>query len=262
MPKSLLVLLALAALHLPSSALAELPSPTGPDVLYQVSTIEALLDGQYDGQATLSQLAEHGDLGLGTFNGLDGEMIVLDGRFFQVRADGKAYAASPETRTPFAAVTRFQPKETYTLTDVASLDDLQQRLLEKLPGPNIFYALRVTGEFAYAKTRSVPRQTKPYPPLADVTKTQPTFEFHDTAGTLVGFYCPAFAGKLNVPGFHLHLLTQDETAGGHLLNLRAAKLNVAVDATPGFFLALPAGEAFQQVDLGKDRSQELKRVEE
>ena len=55
--------------------------------LFQTSTIEALLGGAFDGDVTLNELLEHGDLGLGTLNGLDGELIVIDGQVFKAELD-------------------------------------------------------------------------------------------------------------------------------------------------------------------------------
>ena len=62
------------------------------DVLYQTSTINALLNGVYDGEVTFQELKEHGNFGLGTVDALDGEMIALDGKFYQIKTDGKAYS--------------------------------------------------------------------------------------------------------------------------------------------------------------------------
>src|SRR6516225_6984254 len=56
--------------------------------LYQVSTATALVEGIYQGAVRVGNLREHGDLGLGTFEDLDGEMLIVDGHFFQVRCDG------------------------------------------------------------------------------------------------------------------------------------------------------------------------------
>ena len=56
-----------------------------PDVvqhtLYQVSTATALVEGIYQGAVRVATLREHGDLGLGTFENLDGEMVIVDGHF-------------------------------------------------------------------------------------------------------------------------------------------------------------------------------------
>lgn len=90
------------------------------DVLYQVSTIDALLEGLYDGELTIKELKEKGDTGLGTFNTLDGEMIVIDGEVYQIRADGLAYLADDTMRTPFAAVTGFVADETIVMQETVN----------------------------------------------------------------------------------------------------------------------------------------------
>ena len=49
------------------------------NVVYQESTVDALLSGVYDGELPLEQLRKHGHFGIGTFDRLDGEMVLLDG---------------------------------------------------------------------------------------------------------------------------------------------------------------------------------------
>ncbi len=231
------------------------------DVLFQTGTIDALLAGVYDGTTTCGELLRHGDLGLGTFDGLEGEMVVFGDKVYQVRADGSVRTMPPDTTTPFAAVTPFQADMTLTLTGVTSLKDFFQRLQEKLPGKNLFYAIKITGVFDHIKARSVPKQQKPYPPLAEVVKTQSVFEYDNAAGNIVGFYCPAFTQKINVPGFHVHFLSKDKKTGGHILDLQAKTLTVELDQTANLYLELPTHAAAQKVDFSKDASEELEKVE-
>ena len=179
-------------------------APKSKDILFQVSTIDALLEGIYDGDITCRELKSHGDFGIGTFNGLDGEMIELGGNVYQCRADGVAYPADDLTKVPFAAVTFFESDKTVLLDKTTgystghntgySMDykQLGQYLDTLLPTKNIFYAIKITGDYDYIKTRSVPRQNRPYLPLVKVVKNQPTFEFHDVKGTVAGFRCPEY----------------------------------------------------------------------
>jgi len=104
-------------------------------------------------------------------------------------------------------------------------------------------------------------QSKPYPSLAEATSKQPTFEFHDVKGTLVGFWCPAYAQGINVPGYHLHFLTEDKQAGGHLLECRVQNARLEIDPTPGFNMVLPEGGDFSKADLSEDKSKELEKAE-
>jgi acetolactate decarboxylase len=229
--------------------------------IFQESTINALLEGVYDGSMTYGELRKHGDFGLGTFDALDGEMVAVDGEFYQVKADGVAYAVADEQRTPFATVLFFRPTVERSLPGPLDYERFQALVDGLMEGPNLFYAVRVDGQFASVTTRSVPRQHKPYPPLAEVAKSQPVFHLADVTGTLAGFRFPDFARGLNVPGFHLHFLTEDRKAGGHVLDLVLARGELAIDASARFHLELPTDPAFLHADLGRDPGDALDRAE-
>jgi acetolactate decarboxylase len=240
------------------------PDPPDADTLHEVfqnSTINALLEGVYDGSMTYGELRRHGDFGLGTFNALDGEMIAVDGDFYQVKSDGVAYPVADDQRTPFATVLFFRPTFRRPLTGPLDYEQFQAMVDGLMEGPNLFYAVRVDGHFASVTVRSVPRQEEPYPPLAEVAKTQPVFHLKDVTGTLAGFRFPDFARGLNVPGFHLHFLTEDRSAGGHVLDLVLARGELAVDASARFHLELPTDPAFLHADLGHDQGDALDRAE-
>jgi len=231
------------------------------ECLYQVSTIGALTEGVYDGTVTVGELRRHGDLGLGTFDTLDGEMVTLDGRVWRVRADGRAEEAADAETTPFAAVTFLEADHTGSIEgayDLAALEELLDRLV---PTKNVPCAVRLDGTFARVKTRSVPRQTRPYPRLAVVVEQQPTFEFQKVRGTVVGFRCPEWMGGLNVPGWHLHFLTEDRTAGGHVLELTVERVRLALDSCTALHVALPTDGAFWAADLSAEEPTDLDRIE-
>ena len=126
--------------------------------VFQYATINSLLAGVFDGDLTIAELKRHGDLGIGTFNGIDGELMALDGRFYQIRSDGHVYPATDTMRTPFATVTHFEPTRTLVLTNVPSLHALEQQLDALLPNKNAFQAFRIEAEVEQLKTRAVPRQ--------------------------------------------------------------------------------------------------------
>jgi acetolactate decarboxylase len=139
-------------------------------MVFQSSTINALLKGIYDGDVTFGELKRNGDFGLGTINGLDGEMIGLAGTFYQIKADGVAYPVEDSVKTPFSVVSFFAPDDTLELDTADSYTQLKRHIDGLLPSQNIFYAIRIDGNFKYIKTRSVPGQQKPYPPLVEVVK--------------------------------------------------------------------------------------------
>lgn len=231
------------------------------DVLFQASTINALLEGVYDGEITYGELAQYGDFGIGTFNSLDGEMIGLDGKFYQIKADGIAYPVDDSMRTPFAAVTFFEADKIVLSDEALDQRQLEQYLDGLLPTKNIFYALKIEGIFRYIKARSVPRQDKPYPPLIEAVKDQSIFEFHNVKGTIAGFRCPIYVEGINVPGYHLHFITEDRKAGGHLLECEVENIEIEIDYTSEFYMVLPKNAEFYAVNLEEKKHQELEKVE-
>lgn len=219
------------------------------DTLFQISTLSSLSEGVYDGEMSFAALKEHGDFGLGTFNALDGEMIEIDGQVYQVKADGVAYPVADDMNSPFAVVTFFDVDETDTLTDPLDCTQLGTYLDGLLPTENIPYAIKVEGTFNYLKTRSVPRQEKPYPKLAEVVANQPTFEFNDVDGVMAGFRLPGYMAETNAPGYHFHFITEERLAGGHVLECIIQDVKVEIDYTDVWHVELPADNNFYTVDL-------------
>ncbi|MBN2239579.1 MAG: acetolactate decarboxylase [Dehalococcoidales bacterium] len=236
--------------------------PSQRETVTQVSTIDALLNGIYDGVMDFGTLKQYGDFGIGTFDSLDGEMLGFDGNFYQVKADGIAYGVTDSMETPFAAVTYFDTDSEHSLPEGIDYETLQDYLDGLLPTENIFYAMKIEGTFSYMKTRSVPGQEKPYPPLSEVTENQPVFEFHDAEGTIVGFRCPAYVAGVNVPGYHLHFLTGAKDAGGHILDFTVKNAAAYIDYTSEFLMILPGDDSdFYDTDLTGDKQEELEKVE-
>ncbi len=208
------------------------------DTLYQVSTIDSLLSGNYDGFVTIGELKKNGDIGLGTFDMLDGEMMVLDGEVYRIDSEGKVVKVNDKVTTPFAEVTMFEEDTSKKLTDIDNIDTLQRQLNNLITKKNLFYVFRIDAKFDYIKTRSVPKQDKPYPILSEVTKNQSIFEFHNVEGTIVIVWCPEYIGGVNVSGYHMHFISDDRTMGGHLLELRFQQGDVLVDEVKDFEMHL------------------------
>jgi acetolactate decarboxylase len=232
------------------------------DTLFQVSTIDALLQGTYDGSVRFDELAAHGDTGIGCGDRLDGELVGVDGEWYLVRTDGRASPVAGSATTPFAAATFFDPDFAAAVPGPMNLTGLGHYLDAEIPSENLFYAVRMDGTFPRVVTRSVPIQEKPYPRLVDVTANQTVFTFENVTGTVVGFRTPQMVGGINVPGYHLHFITSDRTAGGHLLDITVPEgCSVQVDVTANFSMVLPAAGDFWTVDLSGDLSEDLERVE-
>ena len=236
--------------------------PAAPDGgrVYLCAPINALVEGIYEERIPFSQIKEHGDFGLGTFDHLDGEMVMLEGQIYQITSDGRVNPVEEEALTPFSCVTYYQPASHAEMEGEVSYKTFLEWLRGLLPSPNIFYALRIDGRFANVKVRSVPKQ-ECYRPLVEVAAEQPVFEFSDIEGTLAGFYTPAFLASLSVPGLHLHFLSADLQRGGHLLECRPQKVRVGVQFIYRLELALPASADYLTWDFQRDIGQDLDKAE-
>lgn len=181
MSKNLILLLLILALF--SNGCCSVGKING---ITQVSTIDALLAGVYDGHMDLKTLRNYGDFGVGTFERLDGEMVFLRGKFYKIRSDGKVYLPRLNEKTPFACVTKFNPDHKLAVTTSIDYKTFETKINSIIPYQNRFCAFILHGDFKRVKARSVPAQEKPYPPLAEVAKSQSVFELFNVRGSLIG----------------------------------------------------------------------------
>lgn len=233
--------------------------PSG--VLYQVATINSLMQGVYDGETTVKELKQHGDFGIGAPHRLDVELVALDGKFYQVKSTGQVLLMKDSMKIPFATVTYFKPQQPVAIPALDSFSQVEAFFNQILEEKNYFYAIRIDGVFGYVKTRSIPAQDKPYKPLGETVKEQQIFELRNVRGTIVGFWAPQYVNGINVPGYHLHFLTQDRQQGGHVLELAVLSGTYQVNRITDFHMSLPVSGDFAGVNLAKDVSAELKKVE-
>lgn len=246
-----LIALAIVILFTLSAGCTRQAATQDRETMYQVSTFNALSQGVYDGSETFQMLAEHGDTGLGTLAALDGELIGLNGTFYQVKSDGSVVQVRDNATTPFAIVTFFDTDRKVNTINVTSLASYLSALNGSLENRNVMYVLEAHGCFSHVKTRSVPAQQKPYPVLTEAVKNQTVFDFDDIDGTIVGVWFPDYMAGVNVAGFHLHFIADDRRRGGHLLDFSATDLVTAIDETDNFYMALPGGGDFGRADIGK-----------
>jgi len=229
--------------------------------LVQVSVIDALLQGLYDGYVPIGELLSYGNYGIGTFDGLDGEMIVFNDTIFQVVSTGEVKKPAHDVLTPFAAVTELVVDTSFHLS-ATNFSNIKENFKSFFPTPNIFYVVKIHGNFSYMKTRSVPKQVKPYPPLTEVTVHQPEFEFQNVTGDIIGFYCPEYAKGVNVPGLHLHFLSNDRKGGGHIIDFQVSDATMELGYLLDYNLILPEGGDFYGGNFNIDRSDDLEEAEQ
>lgn len=246
------------------AASGDVQDTTSGDVLYQVALLQSLVQGYYDGIVTVGELKQHGDTGIGTFEGVNGEMIVLDGIVYQAVADGSIAIPPDEETVPFSNVTFFDTDETLPLSgiaDMAALQDAMNSVVDRL-GANCFYMVKIEGKYDSIKVRSEYKQEKPYRALdVALAEDQTEFDYENVSGTVVGLYCPDYMGGLNNTGWHFHFITEDRTRGGHVLQLSVADAEASFDMTDGFEMALSRDTVFQDMELAKNVDEAIHRAE-
>lgn len=223
--------------------------------LFVTGSYGAINRGVYDGDATVADLKRHGDFALGAFNAIDGELLGLDGKYYQIGAAGKVNPANDTMTTPYTTATFFKADKVISIDKPMSYLELQQYLNGQLPTQNIFYAIKVNGTFDSIKARSLTKLNQPYPstPYSTITQNEPTFDFNNVDGTLVVIVSPTYMSEISYPGYHAHFISSDGKFGGHVLDGRIAKGRAEVDILPNFTVYLPQNSKFYQADFAKPK---------
>lgn len=228
--------------------------------VFMVSPINAIIEGLYQTPMTIEELRQYGDFGIGTFNDLNGELIILDGTVYQLDIDGVAKIVDNREKTPFAAACFFNPYSVEEIGKLADYPAFNAFLDHCLPSPNMLYAIRIEGRFNKVRTRSVPK-TENYTPLVEATALQKESFFDDVTGTLVGFYTPSFIPSVNVPGYHFHFLTEDLSRGGHLLECGLDKGRLSIQIFTRLNLNLPMTLDYLSADFKRNAEKDLEQAE-
>jgi len=220
--------------------------------VFQTGLMGALLDGIYDGDCTVEHLLTRGDFGVGTFNALDGEMLIHEGVCYRLASDGSVGPSRLTDKTPFAVVTTFVAHASVNLTEIHTRDDIADLLVEMTPSDNYLYAFSIRGEFESVRTRTVARQAKPYRRLIEVTKGEPSHAFESIAGHIVGFRTPVFQQGIGIAGDHAHFIDDALMRGGHVLDYILRRGVVEVCVGTDLHLELPTTVDFERADLDDD----------
>ena len=233
--------------------------------LAQVALLQSLAQGYFGGTMTVGELRALGDTGIGTFEGVNGEMIVLDGTVYQALGNGQVIVADDKTFVPFANVTFFDkdiPVELKDIKDKAALEKALDASVQK-HGANSFYMVKLPAEFSSVLFRSEYGSKEPYPTLVEALKEKQTeFTEKNIKGTLVGLYCPNYMGGLNTPGWHFHFISEDKKKGGHILGLSLKNGTAHLDKTDKFAILLPDDKKFHALNLAKDMRSDIKSAEQ
>lgn len=247
-----------------ASGTGEAPATAERETVYQEATLQNLMNGDYYGSISAADLAKKGDTGIGTFDALNGELIMTDGVIYRAAGDGSVEAVKSDEMIPYCTVSFMDADKEETIKDIKDFDSLLALLDERVKelGENYFYMVKIEGTFPVMNARSEYSQKEPYKPLAEVLKTDQTFfNYENIEGTCVGIYCPSFMDGLNTPGWHLHFVSKDHDKGGHVTGLSISEAVLTLDQTPGFEMSLPDSEIFNKADFSVDQSEAIEEVE-
>ena len=237
---------------------------------YQVSTLQALALGFSKSVITVEELIRHGDMGLGTFEDVDGEMIILDGNCYRAKNNGEVVAAENNRGVPFASVCRFQSQRHEKLGKTDTIEQLKEWLtlcIEEEFGLNSMYAVRIDGVFSKVDARSESGTKAHHVTLKDaLSVTQKAFVFENIKGSLVCVYYPDYMDGINAAGWHLHFLSEDRKSGGHVFDIslnqgeakfcKITSVEVRIPDTPAFDTYALKGASqddIKSVEQGKNR---------
>lgn len=233
-------------------------------VLFQISLLQGLTNGDYYGSVSIGELKQHGDTGIGTFNKLNGELIMLDGEVYRASGNGSIEYITDEETTPFAVTAFLEADESAELKEIPDIDTLfneLNKIVEKR-SKNRFYMIRIDGSFSAINVRSVHKQKEPYKRLIDVLAIDQTlFNYENIEGAMVGLYCPFYMSSLNAAGWHLHFISKDKTKGGHVLDAHISEAVLTLKDIDTFEVRLPKNEIFSELDLTIDQSEDIEKVE-
>lgn len=218
---------------------ASCSQPEQRDRIVQIAPLERLSNGGYDGTTTVADIKRTSDFGIGTFEGLDGEMIMLDGIVYQAPAKGALRVATPLEIIPFATLTRFRGEQHfYQPQAVPDYPTLQRYIDSVMPDQTQILAIKVRGVFRSLKLRAPQKQAEPYPPLSEALKTQAIFDLTNVAGTFVGFRFPRYVGTMNSAGYHFHFISDNRSIGGHVLEVATSSVSVSVETVEQYDLTM------------------------
>lgn len=233
--------------------------------IYQVSTLQALALGYSRAVISAGELLKEGDTGLGTFEDVNGEMIVMDGHCYRADQNGNVTVVEPETGVPFAAVAKLYGEQQFALKDIKDIDSLRKELTRKIEevfGLNSMHIVRIDGEFEMVNARSEAPYRSHHITLKEVLgRTQKSFIYENIRGSLVGVYFPDYLDGINMPGWHLHFLSEDRSKGGHVFDVCIRDGTAKADKISNIYINLPEDAAFDTYALKQNLKDEIKSVE-
>ena len=214
--------------------------------IYQVSTISALSLGYTKSVITVEELLRKGGVGLGTYEDVNGEMIVIDDVSYQAQDDGSTYVADGRMGASFAAVGFLKNPVCFALKDIADMTQLEKELYLKVEegfGLNSVHIAQIDGTFEKICARSESPYRSHHVELKEILKDKQE-DF-----------------SINVSGWHFHFISGDRRHGGHVFDLKTAGCSCKLEKMDKIEIQLPKDAAFDTYSLKKARQEDIEAAE-
>lgn len=234
--------------------------------MYQVSTLNALLLGYTRTVVTVQDLLANGDTGLGTFENVNGEMIVVDSHCYRASDNGDVTEMPPDRGVPFASVSFLKGSKKFEIGPVENIDDLKTLLNLKIEegfGLNSMHMVRIDGFFETVDARSENGLKSQHVELKDILNlNQKSFVFSNVSGSLVCIYYPDYMAGINASGWHFHFVSDDRSKGGHVFNITMQHGAAFLDKISKIEMQLPWEASFDTYALTSVSQKDVKKVEQ
>lgn len=232
------------------------------NVLYQHGTLGTLMAGLLEGTASINDLLEHGDLGIATLTGSDGEVIFVDGKAYHANEHKEFIELTGDEMTPYATVTKFKADSSFK-TSNKNQEEVFDEVKKQMKSENMFSAVKISGTFKKMHVRMMPGQEPPYTRLIDSARRQPEQTETYIKGSVVGFFTPELFHGVGSAGFHVHFANDDRNFGGHVLDFEIEDVKVEIQNFETFEQYFPINdEIFNKTDIDyKDIAEEIREAE-
>ncbi|UYZ35653.1 acetolactate decarboxylase [Clostridium beijerinckii] len=219
------------------------------DTIFQVSTLEALLAGSLDGFISIKDLKTKGDFGIGGITGLDGAIVVLDGKWYHCKDDCRIFSVNDNEKSPKFMISSFKTDKIIDINKEINYEGMKKIINSERPTPNIMYAVKIEGKFNNIKFKVYPKQNKPYPMGSLIARSKRERILENVKGTLVGYLMPNHLLDITSVEYHLHFVSEDKMYGGHLIDFELSEGNVHLDYKHNLQLVVPQTEEYYKGDL-------------
>lgn len=217
--------------------------------IFQVSTFGALKNGVLNGDYTLKQLKMKGDFGIGVCNHLDGQWVAFKGKFYKTNKDMAVEEVKASEKIPFGVVTFFKAPVRFTLNNVHSSNDLEQKLPQLIKNKNLPHAILIEGNFQILELQNFRMQSPPYTSLSAAKKDQ--YNLQNQRGMLIGYWFPSYMNEFNLAGAHFHWLSRDRGQCGQVVEVKFKTAKVAVQEASNLDIYFPKLQTFSNARISE-----------